>query len=706
MKLTSKITLPIVSMLIIALGILSWQVHSNASRIIQDLAEKELKATAGQYGNEVKSFFETPINSGQAFADALAYTINENRTPDRDMLINMLKGLGEGNPDFFATGAAWEPDAYDLSDQAFKGQLGSDETGRFLPYMAKGEELTPFVDLESEYYALPKKRNHSTITNPFTYPVGGKTVLLTTVASVVNPGGKFRGAIYVDISMEKILALVDSIKLYDTGWGAVISQDGTIIAHKDKNLLLTDLTQTNQVGDKEGLKKAMAQGKEFMEIHNAGNGDSFFYYFPIVFPSTAQTWYFMVSVPQSEILAPIAVIRNITMGISFVILILTIATTLIIVRRNVKPLGLIAEEAAKVASGNYNVSIDHSKWSGETKELCVAIETMIFSLVENINKAQQMSEEASLKAEEAEEAGKKAQEALCIAERAKQEGMLAAAAHLEDVVAIVSSASEELSAQITQSETGAAAQASSVAETATAMEEMNSTVLEVARSASMAAEATMQSKLKAVEGAQIVDQAVNGIRDVQNVAVALKSDMENLASQAEAISDIMSVISDIADQTNLLALNAAIEAARAGEAGRGFAVVADEVRKLAEKTMTSTSDVGSAISNIQKSVAVSMQQMDKVSQLVDAATERSHLSGEALNEIVGIVENAADQVQSIATASEEQSATSEEINRSVAEVNRVAEQTSAAMREASHAVAELAKQTQELSSLIEEMKRG
>ena len=158
MKLTSKITLPIVSMLIIALGILTWQVHSNASRIIQDLAEKELKDTAGQYGNEVKNFFETPINSGQAFADALAYTINENRTPDRDMLINMLKGLGEGSPDFFATGAAWEPNAYDLNDQAFKGQLGSDETGRFLPYMAKGEELTPFVDLEDDYYALPKKR--------------------------------------------------------------------------------------------------------------------------------------------------------------------------------------------------------------------------------------------------------------------------------------------------------------------------------------------------------------------------------------------------------------------------------------------------------------------------------------------------------------------------------------------------------------------
>ncbi len=706
MRLTSKITLPIVSMLIIALGILTWQVHSNASRIIQDLAEKELKAVAGQYGNEVKSFFETPINSGQAFADALSYTINENRTPDRYMLVNMLKGLGEGNVEFFATGAAWEPNAYDLNDDAFKGQLGSDETGRFLPYMAKGEELTPFVDLESEYYALPKERNHSTITNPFNYPVGGKTVLLTTVASVIKPEGKFKGAIYVDISMEKVLSLVDNIKLYDTGWGAVISQDGTVVAHKNKNLLLTDITLTNQVGNKEGLKQAMAQGKEFMEVHDAGDGENFFYYFPIVFPSTDQTWYFMVSIPQNEILAPIGVIRNITVGISLIILVLTIVTTLIIVRRNVKPLGQIAEGAAQVASGNYNVSVDHSKWSGEAKELCVAIETMIHSLVENINKAQQMSEEARVKAEEAEEAGKKAQEALCVAESAKQEGMLAAAAHLQDVVAIVSSASEELSAQISQSEAGAVAQASSAAETATAMEEMNTTVLEVARSASMAAEATMQSKLKAVEGANIVEQAVTGIRDVQDVAVALKSDMENLASQAEAISNIMSVISDIADQTNLLALNAAIEAARAGEAGRGFAVVADEVRKLAEKTMSSTSDVGSAISNIQKSVEVSMQQMDKVTRLVDTATERSQRSGEALNEIVGIVENAADQVQSIATASEEQSATSEEINRSVAEVNRVAEQTSTAMQEASQAVAELARQTQELSSLIEEMKRG
>ena len=132
---------------------------------------------------------------------------------------------------------------------------------------------------------------------------------------------------------------------------------------------------------------------------------------------------------------------------------------------------------------------------------------------------------------------------------------------------------------------------------------------------------------------------------------------------------------DIADQTNLLALNAAIEAARAGEAGRGFAVVADEVRKLAEKTMSSTTDVGNAIAAIQQSAGQSIQQVEKAVGNISEATEYSNKSGEALKEIVGMVDQTADEVLAIAAASEQQSATSEEINRSVADVNHIAAST-------------------------------
>ncbi|GEM_PF-5146277 len=165
----------------------------------------------------------------------------------------------------------------------------------------------------------------------------------------------------------------------------------------------------------------------------------------------------------------------------------------------------------------------------------------------------------------------------------------------------LSLSASDLNTQVDEASKGADVQSERTAETATAMEEMNATVLEVAQNAGKAADNTSLTKEKAVVGADVVGQVVEAIGHVQQQANTLKIDTEEMGRQAEGIGNIIEVISDIADQTNLLALNAAIEAARAGEAGRGFAVVADEVRKLAEKTMTATTEVNNAINAIQNS---------------------------------------------------------------------------------------------------------
>jgi len=290
------------------------------------------------------------------------------------------------------------------------------------------------------------------------------------------------------------------------------------------------------------------------------------------------------------------------------------------------------------------------------------------------------------------------------AEQAMKEGILQAAKQLELVVEVVTSASEELSAQIEQSSRGSEHQSNQISATATSMEEMNATVLEVAKNASKAAETSDKAKRKAEDGSLVVTQVVKGIGDVQSSALELKTDMTALGKQAVEIGQILDVISDIADQTNLLALNAAIEAARAGDAGRGFAVVADEVRKLAEKTMTATKEVGDAIRGIQEGARKNITNVENAVSKIDAATCFAGKSGEALNEIVSLVDMTTDQVRSIATASEQQSAASEEINRSIEDVNRISSETSDAMRQSAQAVGELAQQAQVLKRLIDQMK--
>ncbi len=267
----------------------------------------------------------------------------------------------------------------------------------------------------------------------------------------------------------------------------------------------------------------------------------------------------------------------------------------------------------------------------------------------------------------------------------------------------VASASEELSAQVEEASRGAEEQQNRTTEAATAMEQMNATVLEVAGNASSAAELADQTMAKAREGANIVSDVVNTINDINAKAVELKSDMTRLGSQAEGIGQIMNVISDIADQTNLLALNAAIEAARAGDAGRGFAVVADEVRKLAEKTMTATNEVASSINAIQESTRKSIGNTDATSNQISKSTELVGMAGNALNEIVNMIVKTADQVRSIATASEEQSATSEQIARSMEEINRISSETFDAMTQSAEAVSDLARLAQDLKRIIDTM---
>jgi methyl-accepting chemotaxis protein len=241
--------------------------------------------------------------------------------------------------------------------------------------------------------------------------------------------------------------------------------------------------------------------------------------------------------------------------------------------------------------------------------------------------------------------------------------------------------------------------------TATAMEEMNATVLEIARNAGDASASGVEAQKTAEAGAQVVDQSKDAMNSTMAEVDDLNANMHMLDEQAKGIGSIINVINDIADQTNLLALNAAIEAARAGEAGRGFAVVADEVRKLAEKTMQATKEVSASISSIQQVADANIAAMKTVVKHIKNATELSNRSGEMLRDIVQGAEQSAEQIAGIATAAEEQSATSDEINNAVERISAITNQTADSARELSQALRSLEGQVAELNGIVEELKR-
>jgi methyl-accepting chemotaxis protein len=390
-------------------------------------------------------------------------------------------------------------------------------------------------------------------------------------------------------------------------------------------------------------------------------------------------------------------------GLTFIAL--AVAVVLLVVRVFLhQPLGRILDFAGRVSEGDLDAK-PRGRFTAEMARLKDAIAAMVDRLTEKIEEADEKSREATAKSREAEQALEETRQARREAEQAQRRGVLEAAGRIEEVVAEVEKTSKNLLERINDSENACGQQKDKTTETATAMEEMNATVLEVAKNASDAANNAESARQQAQSGEAVVSDTIEAIKQARSQVADLKDIMASLGDQAQDIGRVMNVITDIADQTNLLALNAAIEAARAGEAGRGFAVVADEVRKLAEKTMDATKEVGEAISRIQDETQRSVQATDAAVDSVSSGADMAEKSGQTLKDIVQLVDGATDQVRNIATAAEEQSAASEQINTATSDIHQIAETTADSMSASAAAVKDLDRLASSLSQIVEEMKK-
>jgi methyl-accepting chemotaxis protein len=268
----------------------------------------------------------------------------------------------------------------------------------------------------------------------------------------------------------------------------------------------------------------------------------------------------------------------------------------------------------------------------------------------------------------------------------------------------LAAAAEELSAITIDTNNAIESQRSETEQVATAMNEMNATVQEVANSATSAAEAAGNADNEASSGRNVVRDTIESIDqlagDVEGTATIIKK----LEGETESIGTVLDVIRGIAEQTNLLALNAAIEAARAGEQGRGFAVVADEVRSLASRTQASTQEIQAMIERLQGEARKAVVAMEQGQERAHSGVEKAAGAGESLEAITRAVAAISDMNTHIASAAEEQSAVADEINRNISNISQVAEQNTENANQTSRASEELAHLASELQSLVSQFK--
>jgi methyl-accepting chemotaxis protein len=352
--------------------------------------------------------------------------------------------------------------------------------------------------------------------------------------------------------------------------------------------------------------------------------------------------------------------------------------------------------------GKLNVRGDSAKFKGGYQELIQGLNNTFVSVVKPINESSKILELLAQGNLTARMRGEYPGDYSIIKNNINSlaESFSNAVKDFASAVQLTANSSNEISSSIEEMAAGTQEQSSQTVEVAASIEEMTRTILETTHNASTASQNAKKAGEIAGEGGKVVEETVDGMKRIADVVSKAAETVKQLGKSSDQIGEIIQVIDDIADQTNLLALNAAIEAARAGEMGRGFAVVADEVRKLAERTTKATKEIAGMIKQIQRDTKGAVASIEEGTEEVKKGREMANKAGESLRGIISASNKVVDDVNQVASASEEQSSAAEQISKNIEAISNVTNESTAGIQQVAKSAEDLNKLTNNLQSLI------